>query len=107
MNSYPELNIEWLMLGKGKMYKTAQAEAPAPPVPPQMPALLFNDDDLIEDPIITAQESNIPVQQSIPSVSAQSSYDIKTSNDTKQLIVKQRNVSKIIVMFDDGTFQEM
>jgi transcriptional regulator with XRE-family HTH domain len=107
MNSYPELNIEWLMLGKGKMYKAAQVEAPAPPVPTQMPALLFNDDDLIEDPIITAQESNIPVQQSIPSVSAQSSYDIKTSNDTKQLIVKQRNVSKIIVMFDDGTFQEM
>lgn len=107
MNSYPELNIEWLMLGKGKMYKTAQAEAPAPPVPPQMPTLLFNDDDLFEDPVTTAQESNIPVQQPTPAAFTQSSCDINTSNNTKQTIVKQRNVSKIIIMFDDGTFQEM
>ena len=33
--------------------------------------------------------------------------NINTLGNNVQTIVKQRNVSKIIIMFDDGTFQEM
>lgn len=107
MNSYPELNIEWLMLGKGKMYKTVQTELPATPVQPQMQSLFFEDEDLFEAPQTSAQESNIPAQLPTPSDSAQTSSNMNTLNDIRQSVVKQRNVSKIIIMFDDGTFQEM
>ena len=103
MNSYPELNIEWLMLGKGKMYKSAVTEhSPAP-----TSALLFDDEDLFEAHSTSSQESNIPVQLHKPSDSVQSSANMNTLSDIPQSIVKQRNVTKIIIMFDDGTFQEM
>lgn len=94
MAAYPDLNIEWLMLGKGKMYKSAATS-------------LFEDEELYTSPQSTAPESNIPVQQDVQIETAQVSTDINTLKEIPQTIVKQRNVSKIIVMFDDGTFQEM
>jgi hypothetical protein len=39
--------------------------------------------------------------------SARSLSDIDTSKHITQMPIKQRNVSKIIIMFDDGTYQEM
>lgn len=107
MTSYPELNIEWLMLGKGKMYKNNQAESsPAQPAV-KMPMSLFDDDDQDSLVLPTKQEYEIPVQLSIHDESTQTSSDINTSKEIVQTIVKQRSVSKIIVMYDDGTFQEM
>lgn len=93
MAKYPRLNIDWLMFGKGKMYK--DAEAPAED-------LLF--------PII--EPENVPrlpdlVPEEVLMTSEQTSSAIDTSNDTVQPIIKQRKVSKIIILFDDGTFQEM
>ena len=106
MNSYPELNIEWLMLGKGKMYKSAPTEVPPTPAQPQIQSLFYDDEDLFDSPKSTAQESNIPAQQHESKVSTQSSTNINTLSEVKQSTVKQRNIVKIIVMFDDGTFQE-
>lgn len=106
MNSYPELNIEWLMLGKGKMYKSAPTEVPPTPAQPQIQSLFYDDEDLFDSPKSTAQESNIPAQQRESKVSTQSSTNINTLSEVKQSTVKQRNIVKIIVMFDDGTFQE-
>lgn len=107
MLSYPHLNMEWLMIGKGKMYKDAPVTAaPAPEVTHIPSDLLFSDYDL-DEPIETVPESNISVNLSEPVVSAPVSNDINTSRNDIQLAVKQRNVSKIIIMFDDGTFQEM
>lgn len=107
MTAYPELNIEWLMLGKGKMYKNNQAE-PSPAQPAvKMPMSLFDDDDQDSLVLPTKQEYEIPAQLSIHDESTQTSSDINTSKEIVQTIVKQRSVSKIIVMYDDGTFQEM
>ena len=110
MLSYPHLNIEWLLVGKGKMYKEA---APSPTLPASEPALTLSDllfaDEDVEAPIdiATAPESQIFVQLPTPGSNAQISTDIETLKEGTQLPVKQRKVSKIIVMFDDGTFQEM
>lgn len=106
MLSYPHLNMEWLMLGKGRMYKDAPAAAPAPE-PAQIPSdLLFSEYDL-DYTESTASESEIPADLPEASASTQTSTDIKALGNITQTIVKQRNVSKIIIMFDDGTFQEM
>lgn len=110
MLSYPHLNMEWLLVGKGKMYKEAQS-APVLPVQDQTSPLsdLLFPDDLVEQPapVSTAQESPISVSLQEPEQSAQISRDINTLKENAQVVVNQRKVSKIIIMFDDGTFQEM
>ena len=107
MNSYPELNIEWLMLGKGKMYKPAATDVSPAPVQSPASALLFDDEDLFETSLPSPQESNIPVESHASVDSAQISTNMIALNEMGQTSIKQRNVSKIIIMFDDGTFQEM
>lgn len=107
MLSYPQLNMEWLMLGKGKMYKDA-APAPLPEQEQALPAsdLLFTDFDL-DDTQSTVPESNISVTPPATEAHTQTLSDINTLKEVAQTIVKQRNVSRIIIMFDDGTYQEM
>ena len=89
MEKYPELNIEWLMFGNGKMYKSSHTqEEPQPAVDNSPVDVLFPDyDDPAPEYEIPAQAVQAPVRPEIP--------------------VTQRKVSKIIVLFDDGSFQEM
>lgn len=110
MLSYPHLNMDWLLVGKGKMYKeTVQNQGlPVAETIPTMEDLLFSDDDDQDQThLSTAQEYPIDLSIPTPTPSTQTSANIITSNDNTQTTVKQRKVSKIIVMFDDGTFQEM
>ena len=94
MVQYPRLNIEWLMFGKGKMYKDQmQIQSTNEHLfPTDEPDNLFTVEDSVQD-------------ESIPSIP--SSNEFKNSNEATQHIVNQRKVVKVIVMFDDGTFQEM
>lgn len=86
MDNYPTLNIEWLMLGKGKMYK---------------------DKVIQESTLFALEEEIIPEAVQEPVVKIESSPEIETIDNQPQEIVKQRNISKIIVFFDDGTYQEI
>lgn len=88
MDSYPSLNIEWLMQGKGKMYKES---VPAKQEVPES-GLLF--DDFTEDTIDFSE--NI-----------KATTEIKTIDSTPQVTAKQRSISKIIILYDDGSFQEL
>lgn len=125
MQKYPNLNMEWLILGKGKMYKDMQQEAPSPAHSPAPAAarqdegnLLFpaHDEDSTE-PGIQEDTELIPLQASSESVHMHSekepqsnTADMTACVDTDkhmQHAVKQRRVSKIIILFDDGSFQEM
>lgn len=93
MANYPRLNMEWLMFGKGKMYK--DKEIPA--------------DDLLfplEEPETVMRIRDIPAED-LTTVSEHPSNEIDTSIDITQSINKQRSVSKIIILFNDGTYQEM
>lgn len=93
MLKYPRLNIEWLIFGKGKMYKDSPAAAEEQ---------LFPDYEI--DPPLRITES---LPETEPEESVQTSNEFDTSDNTPQSIIRQRKVSKIIIMFDDGTFQEM
>lgn len=104
MTAYPALNIEWLMLGKGKMYKEAQAETiqasivAEPSIPEEAPGLF--DEISFLDPVI-----NTPAAQDDANIT-----ELKqtfTSNAPAQVPVKQRKVIKITILFDDGTYQEL
>jgi transcriptional regulator with XRE-family HTH domain len=98
MARYPRLNIEWLIFGKGKMYKDQETskddfhdEAQLFPIFEPEPVLRIPETSSVEDVIYSEQTSS----------------EIKTLDNTIREVEKQRKVSKIIVLFDDGTFQEM
>lgn len=100
MVGYPHLNINWLLLGTGKMYDMSQPpmERPAPDG-----TIVFENDDLplFDEDEPTAEESAETFQEEdISAAPAEQPADTQTS-------VKQRKISKIIVLFDDGSFQEM
>lgn len=103
MTRFPKLNIEWLMFGKGKMYKDDSATQTRPES-----NLLFDDSFLAEEvPDALPLEQEIPVQSPSSAENSKTSSEIIDSIHNVQTIVKQRNVKKILILFDDGTFQEM
>ena len=91
MIKYPELNIEWLIFGTGKMYKDSQPRVDL-------------DQDLLF-PISEDSASNIEdthCEQPVSEI-----IEVETSDKSIQTIVNQRKVSKVIILFDDGSYQEM
>lgn len=102
--NFPDLNLEWLITGKGKMYKSLmnshqiqQTQLPAE-LPPQT---LFEFDEE------TSPESNIPVPMPTPSGNIEVPEIQQQVVNVVQTPVKQRVVTKIVVFFDDNTFQEL
>ncbi len=104
---YPNLNIEWLLFGKGKMYKDArQADS----------GLLFPETQTqfspAPQPVVHYEQPATPPAQETPSEhkeqeSTPPTTELNTLDKISQSIVNQRKVSRIIIMFDDGTYQEM
>ena len=91
MTKYPNLNIEWLMFGKGKMYKDARREDTSLP----------ETDVLFPEPM---PEETFPC----PEERTEEPFSpIETSNNITESVVNQRKVVKVIVLFDDGSYQEM
>lgn len=121
MRYYPNLNLEWLMFGKGKMYKDAHSEAIS------QENTIFSNTDEVEneytDLFSSAHETSIPeivqtpqepaktIQKTAPPQVEHSSgvtlSDIQTLINTCQKPVNQRKLIKITAFFDDGTFQEL
>lgn len=96
MAQYPSLNIEWLMFGRGKMYKENQSSQAA------ASELLFP--EVLNDTALSVPDSqpSVDIKESVESTTA-----LKTLAEATQTYVTQRKVSKIIILFDDGTFQEL
>ena len=104
--NYPTLNIEWLMFGKGKMYKGKEEAPQQQHMEEHHEELLFNvlyadevEEEKPDEPLVGQTVS--PAETIVP-ISL-----LKTLSKTTQNAVKQRNVSKIIVLFDDGSYQEL
>ena len=87
---YPSLNLEWLITGKGRMYLGASPlpEAEQNPVHQEL-----EQKELFEYP---AEDSKIEQQSLIPE---KKSKEIKSST--------QRNIKKIIILYDDDSYQEL
>lgn len=96
MAQYPNLNIEWLMFGKGKMYKENHQS------PAAAQDILFPEE--LSDTLFSVQDSQPEIKMEEP---VESSTALNTLVESSQINVTQRKVSKIIVLFDDGTFQEL
>ena len=107
MAGYPHLNINWLILGTGKMYTMNQRVSPKPV---EDGTIIFDDEPMplfTEDSPHAPTESYNPVQPLENNEEIEVLTSIKESTNSTQVVVKQRKVSKVIVLFDDGSFQEM
>ena len=88
---YPALNIEWLITGKGRMYKgESVTEPPQQPISAEMQdgqTTLFDEYDS-PAPVSPITETKTLVKETKP-------------------IEKQRSIKKIVIFYDDNTFQEL
>ena len=90
--AYPALSLEWLVTGRGRMYSGAKSGSEGPagaisPLPSQAEQTLFD-------------EPEIPAQ-----TAPKSSTD--HLDNTAHSPINQRSISKIILFYTDGTFQEL
>ena len=99
MSAYPNLNIEWLMMGKGKMYKDQVSASDGD--------LFVNDEIFAPEPAIIPPVVTESVRTFEPVQENLSVEPIFTSDKEAEKPVIQRKVSKVLIFFDDGTYQEM
>lgn len=94
---YPTLNLEWLISGKGKMYKqdaSAISKTPTPPASkPDFSGELFGPES-IEDEAPAVQEKSTPVPPAPAAPQPEPSPF-------------RRSISRIVVFYDDNTYQEL
>ncbi|MBO6082257.1 MAG: helix-turn-helix domain-containing protein [Bacteroidales bacterium] len=99
MAHYPRLNTEWLLAGKGKMYKDPLAIRPEPVEEPAE-----QEPDLFS---VTPQEEPIAVPQAAIPANTPASEGNPPQPQLSQPTDTQRKITKIIVFYDDNTFQEL
>ena len=113
MQRYPRLNMEWLLAGKGKMYKepvTAPVQAPSDPPTegstremPEVPDLF----SVPEEAPTTPRESQICAPSPVPSADTASTQGEQEDEGKVQSVENQRKITKIVVFYDDNTYQEL
>ncbi len=108
MRTFPTLNIEWLMVGKGKMYKTSAGTT----VPAATPAPI--EEEPGEENLFTlVDEDKTPREDDIPSREAEITANMRFSGgqsapkNAPNSPAVQRVITKIVVFFSDGTFTEL
>jgi len=95
LNKYEDLNSDWLLFGKGEMYKSEDK-----------PTLLFENETETENKIIERSQigelfdtdSEIDNEEI---VKKEGSFDIENDTD-----VKERFSERIIIFYPDGTYME-
>lgn len=102
LERYPEVNADWLILGKGPIYrqKTNSREPN-----------LFDDFELIASS--TTQNEQKTEQKTVTAVaqstqnSAATAQNVVSAPAPAPAPTKQRCISRVILFYDDGTFEEV
>lgn len=99
-NHYPDLNLEWVLTGKGKMYNSGKETMPQLEDAP----LLFDKEENDEKRQIDENQESVN-NQPAPTENAILA-DIK-ENGPKNADNAQKRISKIIIFYDDNSFVEI
>ena len=104
MKKFPTLNIEWILTGKGKMYKTA-ASAPLSALDssPGETITLFEEEEKEE----LAQESDISQATADKDANIKIPEGQNSSSSSPKASDNQRYITKILVFYSDNTFEEI
>ena len=96
---FPALNLEWLITGRGRMYNSPNSASDATPAG-FSPLPASEDDALFPD---TGYRRNLADPNPI---SPQNTLSNRLDNNTQQTNI-QKSISKIIIFYSDGSFQEI
>lgn len=120
MEKFPDLNIEWLMRGTGTMFKSLspvaaqaqkqsvrEAEAVKTSEPSELDLFSSFLPEEPEQSMISPQESQNPVQRHMERPNIQFSARNEPQAAMVQSVVKQKVITKIVIFFDDNSFQEL
>lgn len=105
MRKYPQVNPEWLMLGNGRMYKDSDVKTSQRTMKMPSDDLLFPAD--YDSAPTESEGKNASDGTPIKETKAESLSSPSTGPATHPSQAEAHKVSKVIVFFDDGTFQEM
>lgn len=109
LKHYPNVNSEWLLTGRGRMYKEfTKVNLPqeAAPPPADMPLDLFSPlPEAAPDPPQAEQEPLIPAAGKAGAEKSQPQA-VKNTGFPPQTTDKQRTIRKIIVFYSDSSFEE-
>ena len=96
---YPNLNFEWLLTGRGRMYDSAKSpsEAPAEPITPLSGPP--------ESGLFDTPQNRRPDAAGTP-LPVENNYSNDLDNHSQNTI-NQRTISKIIIFYTDGSYQEL
>lgn len=101
MTAYPDVNYEWLILGKGRPYKSDKNPAPKPANPDLFTITPEEDTEPEDLPLPEPQEVE-------PEKPAEYRAENRVFRDAPapSTAFSQRKISRIIVFFNDGTYEE-
>lgn len=90
---FPDINPEWLILGKGNMYRTSvQANLFENPLAAEPTLLTHSQNESSETPILPSEK------QQVTSMS-DASYPLENA-------IKGKNIERVLVFYKDRTFSE-
>jgi len=112
--SFPALNIDWLITGQGRMYKSAEASLQVPERPQQPAKASITSDSAVsvpdslfdEDIFDTAEAKRLPEPMPEPPETPLPPAVSRRSQVPPVKAVK-RSISRVIVFYDDNTFEEL
>ena len=117
--AFPTLNIDWLITGKGKMYRQGGTKLYQEPEIFDNQSIEFPPDQektTIQTPLETVQATKptpLPdisvIAKPIEKTSAgkTESTSINSLSDTTEIIDNKRTIERIIVFYSDNTFKEL
>lgn len=105
--AYPLLNVEWLITGKGKMYKDNSVTASTSPLPVMDNDLFaqYDEPDMMPEP--SPKHDAAPLKPERPKAPTAEIIESIVKDDTVKHVKGQKVISQIIALFDDGTYQVM
>jgi len=107
---FPTLNLDWLMTGKGKPYKSSEtsmsenASRTLPVIFDQNIQTPDKETQTIDNEVETAE--NEEQHPSEISTNSSSSSDDGEKSQSQRVISASRNIMRITVFYSDGTFEE-
>lgn len=102
-NCYPNLNLEWLIGGKGKMYKGQEVAQAVTPQSQVSESPLFPSTGTSTGQLFDSQEPNL-FQSDQEVVDNQAATPAESSAEAK---TEKAKITKILVFYDNGTFKEI
>ena len=101
MNAYPDVNYEWLILGKGRPFKS---DRPIPEIPAEPPFFTEPDDfDVAENDAIVSDYQSFDTEIPASQLAENRVNTVPTDSPRPET---DKKIARIIVFFNDGTYEE-